>query len=547
MVLTFSIDSNKIRSNVDKSLENYNFLDNQKYNLNIDNYTDMIILNIASFRYTNPFKQAFNDEYGINYAHLYGEKEIYWNQYENLKSTLNQDNDSTILYGRFWHGYQIVIRPLLYFFTYQTSLIIMGFIGLILIFLSCYLVLKKLSFKFLLCYIISLITLNIYIYFTCYQYFFTMILMILLVIIILISYKDKFNYLMYFYTCGALTTYFLYISFPLITFGFPMIIFLNLKNKYDGNQTYKDDIIMTLKCALSWLFGYVLFFSLKWIISTIMTGNDFINDSLMSVNQRLGISFPFNYFDTLKLNLDYFFQSKFNIILICVIFLSLIILFRGNTYKKIKYFYSYFLVALSPFLWILICSNHSAIHYWMVSYLFSISVFSLLSIIVIISEKKYNMEKIDSFNIKEFFIIIQPLLFVILWNFKIIYIIIGIFLLLIFKSDKIFKIFILPLIIICLIFNISELIGKNKFSKKEFFQLTYNELYNKVKNYGYEYMKNHIIHEKEKIDIKKLISEVNSDSVFLFECEGYIMVENNEIFPFLNCNDIMVTEGYYDH
>ena len=186
---SYLIDDNKIKSNVEKSLSEYNFFDNNKFGLNVDNYTDMIMLNVMTFNSKNSFvKRAFGAEYGTLYVENYGVRELYWNQFDNLKASLINQEDDSILYGRFWHGYQVLLKPLLSFFTYQQSLIFLLVVGIIFIIISCILVFKKLNYKYLIAYILSLLSLNIYMFSTCYQYFFTMILMIIFNIIILIKY-----------------------------------------------------------------------------------------------------------------------------------------------------------------------------------------------------------------------------------------------------------------------------------------------------------------------------------------------------------------------
>ena len=141
LLLSFLFDDQSIKKNVSDSLENYNFVDDEKYGLHIDNYTDMIMLNVITYGSNNAlFKRTFGNEYGVLYIDKYGENEVYWNQYENLKASLSGTNDDTILYGRFWHGYQIILKPLLSIFTYQQSLVFLTIIGIILILISCILV-----------------------------------------------------------------------------------------------------------------------------------------------------------------------------------------------------------------------------------------------------------------------------------------------------------------------------------------------------------------------------------------------------------------------
>ena len=114
------------------------------------------------------------------------------------------------------------------------------------------------------------------------------------------------------------------------------------------------------------------------------------------------------------------------------------------------------------------------------------------------------------------------------------------------KIDKKNKLFILLLIVIDLFFVFGKYISKNNFSEKDFFKTTYTELYNKAIMYGNQYIEKNQVANNTKIDIRDLIDDINSDSVFLLSCKGYIIVNNNEVTPYINCNDAVVTEGYVD-
>lgn len=541
---SYLFDDKKIENNVTKSLNNYNFLDNKKYNLTIDNYTDMIILNAITYNnHNSSLKRAFGNEYGILYIDKYGSKEVYWNQYENLKSSLSKVNDNSIFYGRYWHGYQTILRPLLSIFTYQQSLVFLSIIGYCLILLSCILVYLKLGIKVLIAYILSLISLNIYAINTCYQYFFSMILMIVFNIIILLKYKKGNDYNFYFYVFGSIAAYLLYFSFPLITISFPLLLLLLLKIRDDEIEKYKENTILVFKSSLFWLIGYILFYIIKWIFGTIVVGNNFIEDALLSVNQRLGIVFSFKYLDVLTLNLVDFFNHKFNIICMFISIILILYKMRNNLKNQLKVVFPILLVGLMPFIWMFICNNHSAVHYWMISRIFSITIFSLIIVsIVLYDKKKYdNLEKL---NKNDYFILVSVIVFMFLYKFSLIFIILDIVLIVLLKPNKNVRLFEYILILLCGFTFGNKFLNKNSLSEKEFYLNVYNELYNKVKYYGNDYIINHNISSETKINIRKLITDINPDSVFLLSCDGYALINSDDVTPYINCNDVVVTDGY---
>lgn len=547
LLSTFLLDDSKIKENVSKSLVNYDFFNNQKYNLKIDNYTDMIILNVITYNNENSsITRALGNEYGILYVDKYGDKEVYWNQYENLKASLNFQNHDSILYGRYWHGCQIILKPLLCFFTYQQSLIFLTIIGMILIVISCILIFKKLNWKYLIVYILSLLSLNIYMFNTCYQYFFTMIPMIIFNIIILLKYqKNEFNSSLYFYIFGGISAYIMYISFPLITLCYPLLILLSLEFKNGKAINYKQNILVVIKSTVSWFLGFALLYILKWLFGTIFVGANFIEDALMSASQRLGITFSFNYFDVLKLNLSYFFNNKLNIILLILAIILLIINLRKDFRKKIKIISPILLIFIMPFVWMFVFNNHSAVHYWMISRIFSISITSLLIIILIISaDIKYtNLEK---FNLNDWLLLIIFILFFVLYKLNIIFILICLVFIIVLKLDNKSKIFISLLMTLSCLLLFSKILNKNNFNNKEFFQNIYNELYYQVISYGEEYAKKNNITTMTKVNIRDLIDDINSDSVFLLSCKGYAFIDEEKVTPYINCNNVMITDGYIE-
>lgn len=546
LYVSLLFSDSKIKSNVTKSLETYNFYDNHKYNIYIDNYTDMIILNVMTYKSGNTFtKRVFGNEYGYLNTYYNNDKLPYWNQYENLKASLNNMNDSSVFYGRYWHGNQILLRPLLSFTTYQESLKILSFIGIIIIIISLVLVFKKMGFKFLIIYILGLLLMNIYIYYTCYQYLLTYLLTIICINFILILYDENKDMSYYFFIIGSLTTYFLFVSFPLITLCFPLIMILYLKFVNGKYNNYKENLLFVIKSSINWLVGYIIFFSIKWILGYLI-GVDILSDAFMSVSQRLGVTFSFSYIDVLKINLTKFFDNYFNIF---ITFISIVLLIFGllkNTSTKLKIFSPFILISIMPFIWLFVINNHSAIHYWMVYRLFAITIFSFLVIDLLIFNKKIKYDTNVKFNKKEYIITASFIIFLIFYKYPIISFILLLIIFIIsnkFLNIKNIKIILVLLIVDLGVFSIT-FISDNTLNKNDFFKDLYNELYYRAIQYGEDYVKKNNVPNNTKINIKNLITDINNASVLLYECDGYIEYKENTVKPYINCKNIYVTEGY---
>ena len=169
MLLISFIDDTKIVNNIDKSMENYDFFESDFLGVKDDRYTDMIMLNILVSNKNETLKEkAFLSKYG--YINDTFTKQMTWNQYNNLLSVLNDEQHFFDDYGRHWNGWQLVLKPLLLVMSYQNVLVFLFIIGIILLGFNCYFIRKKFDFKFLLVFILSLISISFYAFSTCVQF-----------------------------------------------------------------------------------------------------------------------------------------------------------------------------------------------------------------------------------------------------------------------------------------------------------------------------------------------------------------------------------------
>lgn len=116
----------------------------------LDNYTDAVMINTAYSIDTNEIlksvmldRRSYNPEKELESADNI--KEVVEQPVEELKAVLNGTNNHYFKYARYWHGYLIILRPLLALFNYKTIRIISFIIIDILIGILTYLVYKKID------------------------------------------------------------------------------------------------------------------------------------------------------------------------------------------------------------------------------------------------------------------------------------------------------------------------------------------------------------------------------------------------------------------
>lgn len=343
----------------------------------LDIYTDGLIINVS---YTET-KDGVRDILLGTHVEVDGK-----NPMESLYevAVLANDNYTVKNYGRYWHGYQVLMRPLLCFFTYsdirQINMIlqltlVFGFVGvlagmkenvLIVPFLGMYVFLSPVS----LCSSLQ--------YSPCFY-------IMMLALYALLTGREKLtdtkrNYL--FLLTGVMTAYFDFLTYPFITLGVPLIFYLVL----DGNclpekqrSSWKNLFLHTL----SWGIGYAGMWSSKWVIASVFTGESIIYDAFSQIAYRSGyFTEKHTYYDTLKLNLG---VCNTRVILPAVMCVTVcIVAFR--IVKQVRIQWSLFpavgtiiFVSLYPFFWYLFTKDHSCCHSYFTWRELGISVFGIMT------------------------------------------------------------------------------------------------------------------------------------------------------------------------
>lgn len=343
----------------------------------LDNYTDGLIINVS---YTET-KDGIRDILLGTHVEVEGR-----NPMDSLYEAAVLANDNYIVknYGRYWHGYQVLMRPLLCFFAYpdirQINMIlqfslVFGFVSLlartkeralILPFLVMYVFLSPVS----LCSSLQ--------YSPCFY-------IMMLALYALFIWKEKLtdtgrNYV--FLLAGVLTAYFDFLTYPFITLGVPLIACLAFEGNClltDQRSRFKNIVLHTL----SWGIGYVGMWSSKWVIASVLTGENIIYDAFSEIAYRSGyFTEKHSYYDTLKLNLGVCNTKVILLALICVA--ACIAIFRIKKRivadrKRFPIVGAVLFVSLYPFLWYLFTKDHSCCHSYFTWRELGISVFGLVT------------------------------------------------------------------------------------------------------------------------------------------------------------------------
>ena len=280
-------------------------------------------------------------------------------------------NGEVISYGRYWHGYLIVLKPMLTLFTLSDirvfNMILQWTLALVLMFLAY----RKGGFHLVFPLGLALLSLNPLSTALSMQYSSIYLLTLVFGILQLQFelYRKKSGWLIYLWL-GILTAFFDFLTYPPAAWAICLTIGILMM---EGTQ--KQKMLHALASGAAWCFGYGGMWSGKWIIGTLITGQNILADATQSVQLRTGLQMegiPESetvscYADVLTRNLDAYRNIPALILVLALaLFAGYLLLRRGYRFRPdTTLVLPLLLIAVVPFAWYFVLKNHSGIHYWM--------------------------------------------------------------------------------------------------------------------------------------------------------------------------------------
>lgn len=392
LTLAFSLPNWRIEENVKNSVGT--FVEEESYpslytwcTSQLDNWSDSIMLLIAAHdsehsAIVSAMRMDFNQNIGQNPC-------------ESLVSHYKDGSEftSSIMYGRYWHGHQIFLKPLLTFFTYNTVRIINMVVQLLLVGLLVFLMLKKQMKGYILPFLIGYGFLMPLTLFKSLQFssgFYVMLLGIIALLLIKDTKFEKHDIFVFLFV-GIFTVFFDLLSYPLVTFGVALIFLLAIKNF----KTIKESFFCILKCGVSWLFGYVGMWVSKWILGSIIMreslfANAFSKVKIWTSTGELETSGAFETSVMLDYNFDSFFNTPVKYLFFAFVFscVALIIFALLKTKAPLKntfiICFPFVLAMALPIGWYVVLARHSMTHFWFTNKLLIVLVLAIMFMLVLV-------------------------------------------------------------------------------------------------------------------------------------------------------------------
>lgn len=338
-----------------------------------DNYTTTLMLNMAISTASGDVRGTFLG----NHAEDSGEDQI-----ANLASELNGTSQETTSYARYWHGWLLVIRPLLLVLNLmQIRQVLFFVVTALLAALCCLLYRASRSMVAAMAPAVSFAAIAYPV--VCFSPSFSFSFIIALVSSCAVCLdalrggplfppgdRGLVRLPIFFYVVGALTVYFDFFDNPIVSLGFPLATYVFV---HRDSLSLRKTVTTVLFAGAFWCAGYVTLWVAKWAITSLVFSQNVFAEAIgqaefRTSSQGIGGA-DFTRMDVLSLNFGLMFPAwlaKTMVALLGVCCVALVVLFRADKVCKPPFtaLIALAVLALVPYLWYLVIANHSYIHSW---------------------------------------------------------------------------------------------------------------------------------------------------------------------------------------
>lgn len=285
-------------------------------------------------------------------------------------------------YARYWHGYAVVLRPLMIVLSI-VNIRYLNMMALMALFLVCgWKCRERFGWRTAVHFCAGLLMSFLLIAPFCQQYMPVTFLALAGSAAVLCGWKAARNRLYeFFFLLGSLVCFFDFLTFPVLALGYPLACCL-LQMVGDGEgpaPIWKK----TLLLSAAWVLGYGLTWVAKGIIGTLLTGENVLGDILSQAAFRTTGAF---YTDTgavdvsmrsaVLINLETFFMGANIGAFALMLLVEGVYAVRKGRLENWPQALALAAVALWPVIWYCVLQNHSRLHFWMTYKQLSVTVFA---------------------------------------------------------------------------------------------------------------------------------------------------------------------------
>lgn len=331
--------------------------------------------------------------------------------FEGLKAAVDGAGGVQMSYARFWHGYHIVLRPLLLFFHYWAIRWVNALVFTACVVAVTALLSYRLGLGVSIALLAALAAVGIVTVPMCLEYSGDFYLALGGMAAVALGMNEKGDFskdLETFFIVGALTSFFNFLTTPVLTLGMPLAVLLLGRMHSDEESAFGRQLLCFARNASAWAGGYLGCWLAKWIISSIVLKENILLDATRTIAYRVsGVEAGVNFdrMETLRRNVAMLFPlfgcsqpegiDWSVVIAACVMpvvatFVFIVVLVRHmRTDGRALRVLGLLPVGALPFVWYLTVNNHSRVHFFWSYRILAVTVFTTIACLFYLFDPAY--------------------------------------------------------------------------------------------------------------------------------------------------------------
>jgi len=394
LFLSALIPNNSIKDNMLKSSISYS--DKQPYQFSKsgsmngieDNYADSILLGVL---WNIDSKDAFVSSLDTKYYDGEDRGENY-----GLYSSIN-GHEANQDYTRYWHGSVTFIRPLMLLTTVDNIEWISFGAFVLMLLIVCVILCKKKCGVAAVLLLISMALVQIWNIRLSLEYMSAFnVAMLMCIVFLLFEKKGDNSITLCSVISGVMVAFYDFLTTETVSILLPLMLVFIVRAKDNRLGYRKENILLLIKSGLTWGVSYVSCFACKWILASIVTGENKITTAFSSAKERFnGVEAEENitafeeFLYAIPANLSTAFGGTVRVdagrvigglILFVMIIGSIYYLFRSKKKNK-EIALILLIIGVLPYIRFAVLNNHSYLHEFFTYRAQCVSVMALLSMI----------------------------------------------------------------------------------------------------------------------------------------------------------------------
>lgn len=287
-----------------------------------------------------------------------------------------------IEYCRYWHGYLVFLKPLLYVMNYNAIRILNGIVQLLIVVSICWLMHKKKLTAYIPAVVLTYLMLMPLALAASMQYSTCFYVILFALLGLLLIPKEKLSRLsapLFLFT-GMATSYFDFLTYPIATFGVPMLMLLLLQS----DQEPENKLVKTAKCGILWCIGFGGLWVCKWVLCYIVCGYN-LSKILSFVAERTSMAGVSSVLHVELMNFASFAKTLVMVLVLCFVAGKGFFKKSGVTSLTSTHYRAvlpYLLVSIAPIAWFAFATQHSKVHFWFTNKAYCVTLLGILFAVI---------------------------------------------------------------------------------------------------------------------------------------------------------------------